>query len=139
MTLNGVEYTTNADLMLTEDVWYCYVVNIDQRNRKLEQFVYKRNVDFEEEAGRLITNFLQLIYKDEQDMIPIEYQMEVGNPELLGSDMKATNLRLFTDVIPESTHDKILNQAIIRDDSKYLVFADNANTRLFLPNFPLFE
>jgi hypothetical protein len=139
VNLNGVEYSTNTDLMLTEDVWYCYVVNIDQRNRKLEQFVYKRNVDFEEEAGRLVNNFLQQIYKDEQDIVPIQYQMEVGNPELLGSDMKATNLRLFTDVIPESTHDKILNQAIIRDDSKYLVFADNANTRLFLPNFPLFE
>jgi hypothetical protein len=31
----------------------------------------------------------------------------------------------------------MLNQAIIGEASKYLVFADNANTRLSLPNFPL--
>jgi hypothetical protein len=33
----------------------------------------------------------------------------------------------------------MLNQYIVRDDSKYLVFADNATTRLYLPRFPLFE
>jgi hypothetical protein len=125
--------------MLDEEVWYCYTLNIDQRNRKMSQFIYKRNIDFEEDAGKLINNFLRKVYSDEQDMTPIEFQIENTNPQLLGSDMRATNLRLFTDIIPESTFDKILNQAIIRDDSKYLVFADNANTRLTLPNFPLFE
>ena len=53
--------------------------------------------------------------------------------------MKATNLRLFTEIIPEKEHTKMLNQYIVRDDSKYLVFADNATTRLYLPRFPLFE
>jgi len=54
----------------------------------------------------------------------------------LGADMKVTNIRYFADIIPETEHNKILNQYIIRDDSKYLVFADNATTRLYLPNFP---
>jgi hypothetical protein len=139
VTLNGDTYTTNSDLILDEEVWYCYTLNVDQRNRKISQFIYKRNVDFEEDAGKLTNNFLRKVYSDEQDMTPIEFQIENTNPQLLGSDMKATNLRLFTDIIPESTFDKILNQAIIRDDSKYLVFADNANTRLVLPSFPLFE
>jgi hypothetical protein len=125
--------------LLDEEVWYCYTLNVDQRNRKISQFIYKRNVDFEEEAGRLTSNFLRKVYSDEQDMTPFEFTIENTNPQLLGSDMKVTNIRLFTDIIPESTFDKILNQAIIRDDSKYLVFADNANTRLTLPNFPLFE
>jgi hypothetical protein len=53
--------------------------------------------------------------------------------------MKATNLRLFTEIVPEREHTKMLNQYIVRDDSKYLVFADNATTRLYLPKFPLFE
>jgi hypothetical protein len=139
VTLNEDLYTTNSDLMLDEEVWYCYTLNIDQRNRKISQFVYKRDVDFEDEAARLVNNFLRYVYSDEQDMTPIEFHIENTNPQLLGSDMKATNLRVFTDIIPESTFNKILNQAIIRDDSKYLVFADNANTRLVLPNFPLFE
>ena len=51
--------------------------------------------------------------------------------------MKITNIRLFIDVIPENQHSKILNQSIIRDDSKYLIFADNANQRLVLPSFEI--
>ena len=51
--------------------------------------------------------------------------------------MKITNIRFFVDVTPEDAHNKILNQTIIRDDAKYLIFADNANQRLTLPNYPL--
>lgn len=139
LTLGTNQYTTNSNLILDEEVWYCYVCNIDQRNRKMEQFIYKRDVDFEEDAGKIINNFLRPVYSDSQDIEPTYFQMEGVTPSILGSDMKLTNIRLFTDVIPEDSHNKILNQAIIRDDSKYLVFADNANTRLVLPSFPLFE
>lgn len=139
LTLGTNQYTTNSNLILEEEVWYCYVCNIDQRNRKMEQFIYKRDVDFEEDAGKLINNFLRPVYSDSQDIEPTYFQMEGVTPSILGSDMKLTNIRLFTDVIPEDSHNKILNQAIIRDDSKYLVFADNANTRLVLPSFPLYE
>ena len=124
---------------LEEEVWYCYVLNVDQRNRKVSQYIYKRNVDFEEDAGKLTSTVLNQVYSNEQVITPIEYQIESVNPVILGSDMKLTNIRLFADIIPESTHNKILNQYVMREDSKYLVFADNANTRLYLPNFPLFE
>ena len=50
--------------------------------------------------------------------------------------MNITNIRLFLDVIPESTHNKLLNQYVIETDSKFLVFGDNANLKLVLPNFP---
>ena len=70
-------------------------------------------------------------------MVPIEYELENIYGEILGSDMKLTNVRMFIDIIPKETHNKILNQYIIRDDSKYLVFADNATTRLYLPWIPL--
>jgi hypothetical protein len=128
----------NSNIALEEETWYCYVLNFNQRNRKIEQYVYKRNVDDEEQAARLTSTMLRKIYSKSEDIVPIEYQIEV-TPKILGSDMKVTNIRLFTDVIPEDTHNKILGQSIIREDSKYLVFADNANTRLVLPHFPLFE
>ena len=51
--------------------------------------------------------------------------------------MKVTNIRLFVDVIPQSYHQKLLNQNIINQDTKYLVFADNANSRIYLPNYPI--
>jgi hypothetical protein len=70
-------------------------------------------------------------------MTPVEFELENTTAKLLSCDMKITNIRFFIDVIPQDQHNKILNQAIIRDDSKYLLFADNANTRLTLPNYPL--
>ena len=129
--------TTSNTVGLEEEVWYCYVLNIDQRNRKMQQYIYKRNVDNEEDAPNLSNTLLREVYSNEQDIVPIEYELENVYGEILGSDMKATNIRLFTDVIPKDTHNKLLNQYVIRDDSKYLVFADNANTRLNLPNMPL--
>lgn len=146
VTLNSTTYTydllghVSTDCVaLEEEVWHCYVLNVDQRNRKMEQFIYKRNVDDEDDAPSLTNTLLRGLYKNIQDIEPVQYEMEGQNCTILGSDMGATNIRVFLDVIPEKEHNKILNQYIIRDDSKYLVFADNATTRLYLPNFPLFE
>ena len=146
VTLNSTTYTydllghVSTDCVaLEEEVWHCYVLNVDQRNRTMEQFIYKRNVDDEDDAPSLPNTLLRGLYKNTQDIEPIQYEMEGKNCTILGSDMGATNIRVFLDVIPEKEHNKILNQYIIRDDSKYLIFADNATTRLYLPNFPLFE
>lgn len=126
----GVDY-------LNESTWYCYVVNIDQRQRKLSQWIYKRNVDDESEASYLNDTKLRLMYQNQQDISPVNFNLEDSiNAKIIGSDMKITNIRLFDDVITENTHNKILNQTIIREDAKYLIFADNANTRLILPNYP---
>lgn len=137
VTLNSDTYT--FDVTLDEDVWYCYVLNFDQRQRNIEQYIYKRDTDFEEDASRLTSTILRQLNKNVQTMRIVEYELEDINPTVLGCDMKMTNIRLFSDVIPESEHNKILNQTIIGDDSKYLVFGDNANTRLYLPNLPLNE
>jgi len=131
---------TNDVVSLEEDVWYCYVVNIDQRQRTLEQFVYKRDVDMESLAATLPTTLLRKLFYNKQDYEPIEYLIEdVDKCMILSSDMKVTNIRLFSDVIPESYHNKLLNQYIIGNDSRYLVFADNATSRIYLPNFPYNE
>lgn len=138
-TFNLTPYVSGDPTGLEEETWYCYVLNIDQRNRKMDQYIYKRNVDFEDDAASLTNTILRSVYKNTQDIVPIEYELLNTNPEILASDMKITNIRMFLDVIPENVHNKILNQYIIRDDSKYMVFADNATTRLYLPRFPLFE
>lgn len=140
LKMNTNEYVFNLENeLLNENVWYCLVINIEQRNRLSECFIYQRDVDDEEDAARLSYTLLRNVYKESLEIEPIEFESEGWNPEILSSDMKVTNIRLFTDIIPESTHNKICNQAIIRDDSKFLVFADNANTRILLPRFPLFE
>ena len=139
-TYNLMGYESDQNIAFEEGVWYCYVLNIDQRNRRLEHYVYKRNVEDENDAANLPTTILRKIYQGYQDITPINYQIE-GNVtcQILASDMSVTNIRLFIETIPIGQHNKILNQYIIRDDSKYLVFADNATTRLYLPKFPLYE
>lgn len=129
--------TVSNTVGLDEEVWYCYVLNIDQRNRKLNQWIYKRDTDVEEDAASLPNTLLREVYSDEMDITPIEYELENVYGEILASDMKITNVRLFLDLIPKEEHNKLLNQYVIRDDSKYLVFADNANSRLYLPSMPL--
>lgn len=121
-----------------ENVWYCYVMNIDQRNRKINQWLYKRSVDIdsEDEAKFLASTVLEKVYYDEQIMIPVNFELEGIDGKILASDMKVTNIRLFSEIIPEEQHNKILNQYVISEDSKYLIFADNANTKIILPFFP---
>jgi hypothetical protein len=147
ITLNSDVYTydlmgspSTDNIALEEETWYCYVLNIDQRQRKMEQSIYKRNVDEEDDAANLTSTVLRKVYSHSQNITPINYQIEGdATCEILASDMKVTNIRMFTDIIPADQHNKICNQYVIRDDSKYLVFADNATTRLYLPKFPLFE
>lgn len=136
--INSDEYDLNLENSISEDVWYCYLVNVDQRNRSISQWIYKRDVDDdEEEKARLLqkTNLRQ-VYFNQQEMDPVEFELEGISGKILSSDMKITNIRLFWDIIPKEEHNLLLNQYIIGDDSKYLVFADNANTRIVLPNFP---
>lgn len=133
--------STGDPMALEEEVWYCYVLNINQRQRNIEQFVYKRNVDYEEDAPNLGSTILRKVYSHKLNMIPVNYTIEDPNvnPKIIASDMKVTNIRTFIDIIPEDVHNKVLNQYIIGDDSKYLIFADNATTRLYLPRFPINE
>jgi hypothetical protein len=130
-------YGLTLSSALEEEVWYAYLVNINQRQRKIEQYIYKRNVDDESEASSLNSTILKKVYYNSLDLTPIEFELENINAKILSGDFKITNIRLFNDVIPENQHNKILNQAIIRDDAKYLIFADNANQRLVLPNYSL--
>jgi hypothetical protein len=139
--MNQYNYDIQIDDTLSEETWYCYVLNINQRKREIEQFIYKRNVDDEDDAKNLPNTLLRKMHHKQVKITnPIEYQIETdGLPSILASDMKVTNIRLFIDVIPEDVHNKVLNQYIIGDDSKYLVFADNATTRLYLSRFYLNE
>ena len=137
---NQTVYQWQLDDTLSEDVWYCYLVNVDQRQRVMDQYIYKRDVDDidEEDAKYLRSTKLREVYSNSSEITPFEYEIENNmNASLVLSDMKATNIRLFNDVIPVSQHTKLLNQYLIADDAKYLVFADNASMRVQLPNFAL--
>jgi hypothetical protein len=142
--MNSDEYTfsftgaTNSTDDIFENIWYCYLVNIDQRNRKITNYLYKRNVDYDNEEGAkdLSSTILKLVYSSQVSMNPVVFELQGVEAKILISDMKITNIRLFSDAIPLTEHNKLLNQYIIADDAKYLIFADNANSKLTLPYFP---
>ena len=144
LNLNSDTYTfsftgaTNSTTDIVENVWYCYLMNLDQRNRKVTHYLYKRNVEDDEEdtANQLNSTILKLLYSSQTDLLPVNFELQGVEAKILVSDMKITNIRLFSDIIPKSEHNKLLNQYIIADDAKYLIFADNANTKLTLPYFP---
>lgn len=137
--LNNDTYLWNlsnvtGNSQIVENVWYCYVLNIDQRQRYIEQYIYKRNVDIESDAKYLSSTILDKVYTNKQNMTPSFYEIDI-DASITISDIKLTNIRLFDDIIPESSHNKILNQYLIADDSKHLIFADNASMKLNLPVF----
>jgi len=143
VTLNTFDYNLPIGIQgqaqgLDEDTWYAYLVNINQRQRVISQYIYKRDVDDENMASYLGSTILRRVYSTTSMMTPVEMVMENGiAAKLKGADMKITNIRLFTDVIEEEQHSKLLNQSNIGNDSKYLIFADNANTKIVLPYYPL--
>jgi hypothetical protein len=139
---NGTDYSLTlgqegTSTGLNEETWYGYVLNVDQRQRKISQYIYKRNVEDEDLGSRLSTTILRRVISNELDLVPVEFELENISAKLLGCDMKITNIRLFIDVIPVDQHSKMLNQSVVRDDSKYLIFADNANQKLVLPSFDI--
>jgi hypothetical protein len=93
-TYDLMGYPSDQNMAFEEDVWYCYVLNVDQRNRKLEHHVYKRNVDDENDAASLSSTILRKVYQGSQDITPITYQIERNvTCQILASDMSVTNIR----------------------------------------------
>ena len=136
--INNKNYDWNIGDNLSEEVWYSYVINIDQRQRKLSQYLYKRNCDNEDDAGMLNSTILEKLYENNIDIKPVMIEIDSNiSAKITASDMKITNIRMFVDIIPPCDHNKILNQFIIGTDTKFLIFADNANKKLTLPYLPL--
>lgn len=136
--INTTTYTFNLNNDLLSSIWYGFVLNIDQRSKLLSLSIYKRDVEEEYEASMLNSTKLDLIYSQQLSLTPqsILIDNDVA-ANILASNMKITNIRLFTDIIPQKAQDKILNQQIIGKDTKYLIFADNANERIITDYLPL--
>ncbi len=163
--LNNDFYQIPVDLKT--NIWYGLVINLDQKQRKLNMYLYKRDcsydikmtnphtfelatVDSNDTTGytyltsigfKPITNIekcigditFELLHSIEHDIYPTTFSHE-KDMEIIGSDIKYTNLRVFKDVIPTDSINNILNQLIITDANK-LILADNANKKLYAENY----
>lgn len=122
---------------ISDDIWYCVTVSINNRQHKLEFDLYKRNVDLEKDASKLKSSKLRNETSFETDIAPYSFDLSDIDHEINieGSNMHLTNIRIFKDVMNRNSHNKVLNQNIIRD-SEYLILADNSNKKINLDNFP---
>ena len=135
--INSTTYTFTLTSDLSDSVWYGLVVNIDQRSQLVSTYIYKRDVEDEADAGKLNSTKLDLVYSNQITLVPQTITIDNSSANILASNMRITNIRLFTDIIPQKVIDKILNQQIIGKDTKYLIFADNANERIITDYMPL--
>lgn len=122
---------------LTGGIWYCYQLNLNQRERYVEHFLYKRNVSVENQAIRLKSSKLLLLDTYKQSMTkPVVFENTDGQITINGSDMKLTNIRIWDDIIPVENHTKVLNQHIVKDYS-HIILADSCNKKINgLENLP---
>lgn len=135
LTFNDKVYTMPITT-IEDNVWYCYTINIDQRQRKVEQYLYKRNVINENDARKLNKANLKLVESNELDLTIEEFEFDNGNDIVIqGSNMRLTNIRIYNDVVAKESHNKVLNQYIIRD-TDYLILGDNSNKKITLANYP---
>lgn len=114
------EQLFDFNISVSPNKWYGLVVNIDQTQHKLEMSLHKR----QNETG-CTTSMLNLINEESVDMIPVSFDSDL-TIKLKGSPMYFTNLRIFTECIPKSERDRILNQYIVKETG-VLILADNAN------------
>jgi hypothetical protein len=139
-TINNINYELKLSNLnsnvLSANVWYNIIINIDQRQQILTAYLYKRNVEYEDDAATLSSTKLLQLYKVSIGIGTVIIDVGDVNANILGSDMKITSIRLFNDVIPETEHNKIINKPLIGTDYKYIIFTDNANQDADMPFNP---
>lgn len=129
VVISGLTYSLPVS-GLSQDTWYCFLVNVDQRIGTIEQFLYKRVGQTEQENSRVSSIELNLLFSNSLTLTRKFIEIENTRAKILASNMKLTNIRLFSDIIPREKHSEILSLSKIGNDSKYLIFADNANQRI---------
>ena len=168
LSINDLNYDLNVS-GLTTNIWYGLTINIDNRQRKINIDLLKRNYTYN---ITMFTDSYQSVTIDSNDTTGITYYTSVGykpvkNSEvnvklkntnlitvasieytediipqsfninetitLFASDIKYTNLRIFSDVIPIEHKSNMLLQRIVQD-SNYLILADNATRKLYTDN-----
>lgn len=137
---NQNTYSLPIGQQMQNNVWYNILVNYDQIKRKCELAVYKR----QSENGQFLNDSkLILVQKQKFDIVPENMQHSeeiyiggVDTGSYLGNQNNwyMTNIRLYNEVIPTKNRNIVLNEKITQD-TNLLIFSDNAENYLDLPNY----
>ena len=116
------------DVSLALNKWYSIVVNFNQKQGKLEVFVYTRRDD-----GICTTDELVPVSSNEAVLTPVSFSGDFVL-SVKGSPMLWTNMRIFNEVISQSEQNLVLNQYIIKH-TELLILADNAQKIVIAPHW----
>ena len=131
ITLNEKEYlfALNSDLKRNE--WYGIFINISNKFRQLSVSIWKRKWEENNLNSPQTTDLLNIYNKTINNIIP-ENRIADMKYNLLASNLKITNIRLFNQTAEIEKQSLILNQNIVKD-SQNAIIIDNALPRLKLP------
>ena len=118
----------DIDVSIGVNKWYSVLVNFNQKQGKLELFLYTRRDD-----GLCATDELILVSEHEMVLTPVSFNGELVM-SVKGSPMNWTNMRVFKEIIPKSKANLTLNQYIIKN-TELLIIADNAQKTIITPHW----
>lgn len=125
LVINYFGQIYQIDVAISPNKWYGLVVNFNQKQAKLEVYLYKRK-------GLCNTNELELIDEMEYPLTPVSFEGDLVL-KLDGSYLNITNIRLWNEIIPGTSHSLILSQAIVKNN-EYLIMSDNASKSVLTPH-----
>lgn len=120
----------DIDVSIALNKWYSILVNFNQKQGKLEFYLYTRTDD-----GVCTTDVLELLKESVMDLLPSSYDGDLVL-SVKGSPMNWTNMRIFNEIIPKSKINLTLNQYIIKH-TELLIIADNALPIVIAPHWKL--
>ena len=124
------------------NIWYAFLINVDQVQRNIELAVYKRQA----EDGSTLSNsqlvlFNKLIIPCTPDEFIHTQNMYIGgcNTQVSQGNRNywmITNVRIYTALVPVNATQRqnALNENVV-SSSEYCLLADNAEEQLILPRY----
>ncbi len=131
--VNGMEEVFTHGITLSKDIWYAYIVNVNNEFLQLEVNIYSldpnsniitqvggSNILPQMSSNNLVSEFT------ENRLMPLNLAWEsISHYSLRANNMYMTNIRVFNTPIEFEQHSNVLNQYVVRDNQLAIVI-DNA-------------
>lgn len=124
----------------SKDTWYCFLINVDQIQHKLELAIYVRQA---EDGASLSNHKLVLFNKMVLDLTPDAFthaeEIFIGGVNRFTNVSNSkrwfmTNVRIWNQVIGQAERHEVLNQNVVKD-AHLTLLVDNAEKVLQLPHY----
>ena len=126
------ETTWLWDVSVNLSTWYCIVIQMNQREREIDFWMYRRQNE-DNPLAYSSTDLVQVTHETADIEEPQAFNVANLFMKLIGSPILLTNIRIWDSLLPESEHNDVLNQYFVRDN-RDLILSDNAQKQLYALN-----